>query len=224
MFDKESLLNGTNLTPVAYYKHKTINRFTVGKFEFQNHLLTIYSDEDNNEFLDHVRGLLPVDQINIVEVQNIENEKPVTTAGGRVTRGNTSSRSSMQDLTAEARNADLQRREEELLSREAVIAARERELVPLVQGEIDPAPGGEDDVTRSTADSEVNPNSQTAASVAENDFKLHNPAGTTVAEASDNAGESTNQPDPAADAPETTDGGAQGDAFRVGGLKLGRTT
>lgn len=86
----ESPINRTTATesdPVAVYRHKNTRRFQVGKFEFVNHLLFLFSDEDEQEFLHLYDSLMPVDQVNIVEynwsaAQGLE--KPV---GATATRG-----------------------------------------------------------------------------------------------------------------------------------------
>lgn len=57
----------TEAEPVAVYRHKTTRRFQVGKFEFVNHLLFIFSDEDEAEFLSLYDSLMPVDKFSIVE-------------------------------------------------------------------------------------------------------------------------------------------------------------
>jgi hypothetical protein len=54
------------LEPVAAYKHRTVMRFQVGKFTFQNHILQIFSDSDNEEFLRLAQGLTPQDKTQIV--------------------------------------------------------------------------------------------------------------------------------------------------------------
>lgn len=79
--------SATEGDPVAVYRHKTTRRFQVGKFEFVNHLLFIFNDDDEDEFLHLYDSLMPVDQVNIVEynwsaAQGLE--KPV---GATATRG-----------------------------------------------------------------------------------------------------------------------------------------
>lgn len=84
------------IEPVAAYKHKNVMRFQVGKFTFQDHILMIYSESDNQEFLDLARGLTPVDRTAIVHYNwraaaNLE--KPVnydsTVSRGSVSTGKT---------------------------------------------------------------------------------------------------------------------------------------
>lgn len=111
-----------------HYKHNKIARFTVGKFHFVNHLITIENEEDHERFLAEVAGLLMVDQVNIVEILNLENERPVSTSG-RTTRGALGSNNvKMSDSVAEGKSAELDRREQELMEREANLAARERRI------------------------------------------------------------------------------------------------
>jgi hypothetical protein len=52
--------------PVAAYKHRTVMRFQVGKFTFQNHILQIFNDADNEEFLRLAQGLTTQDKSQIV--------------------------------------------------------------------------------------------------------------------------------------------------------------
>lgn len=54
------------IQPVAAYKHRGVMRFQIGKFTFQNHLLMIYSESDNEEFLRLAQGLTPQDKTQIV--------------------------------------------------------------------------------------------------------------------------------------------------------------
>lgn len=73
------------LKPVAAYKHREVNHFKVGPFEFRRHILEIMTDEAHDAFLQLYQGLSPRDQNAIVEY-DIEAaarvEKPV-----QVTRG-----------------------------------------------------------------------------------------------------------------------------------------
>lgn len=73
------------LKPVAAYKHREVNHFKVGPFEFRRHILEIYSDEAHDRFLELYQGLTPRDQNAIVEY-DIEAaarvEKPVQVARG----------------------------------------------------------------------------------------------------------------------------------------------
>lgn len=38
--------------PFAAYRHRNVRRFSVGRFDFVNHLLYVYSEAENEEFLD----------------------------------------------------------------------------------------------------------------------------------------------------------------------------
>lgn len=38
--------------PFAAYRHRNVRRFSVGRFDFVNHLLFVYSEAENEEFLD----------------------------------------------------------------------------------------------------------------------------------------------------------------------------
>lgn len=78
----------TDGEPVVVYRHKNTRRFQVGKFEFVNHLLFIFNDDDADEFMHLYDSLMPVDQVNIVEynwsaAQGLE--RPV--GGATATRG-----------------------------------------------------------------------------------------------------------------------------------------
>lgn len=53
--------------PVAAYKHRQVRHFKVGNFEFKNHLLYIYTDKANDEFLNYYDALEPRDQNAIVQ-------------------------------------------------------------------------------------------------------------------------------------------------------------
>lgn len=118
------LNNSTSLTQAypVYYKHKTIAAFRVGQHQFKNHILTIQKPDDHDDFLREFDGLLELDQINIRELTNIENEKPVE-VGRKVIRG---SQGSHQASLAEIEGGEAQRAEIE--RREAVLLTREREL------------------------------------------------------------------------------------------------
>lgn len=54
--------------PAKTYRHKTIRRFRVGKFEFKNHKLVIESEEDQKAFEEMIAGLPPIDSQPIVIV------------------------------------------------------------------------------------------------------------------------------------------------------------
>lgn len=73
------------LKPVAAYKHREVNHFKVGPFEFRRHILEIMTDEAHDAFLQLYQGLSPRDQNAIVEY-DIEAaarvEKPVQVARG----------------------------------------------------------------------------------------------------------------------------------------------
>lgn len=113
---------------LKHYKHKTIARFSVGPHHFVNHILVIDSEEKDEDFKRELAGLLMVDQINIVEVMNLENERPVDLSQ-RTTRGTLGTAGiKLQDSTAEAKTAELAKRAEELTEREAIIAAAERRI------------------------------------------------------------------------------------------------
>lgn len=76
------------IKPIAAYKHRSVMRFRVGKFTFQNHILLIYNEADNQEFLDLAADLTPQDKTQIVHYNweaaaNVE--KPVDYAA--VSRG-----------------------------------------------------------------------------------------------------------------------------------------
>ena len=64
--DEKEIEIDENLEPIAAYKHRRIKRFTVGKFEFFDHVLRVFNEEDNDEFLRLHRGLVPQDRANIV--------------------------------------------------------------------------------------------------------------------------------------------------------------
>lgn len=72
------------------YKHKTINHFKVGRFEFRNHILII--EEESQEALEESKaeferlydGLMQIDKNNIVRLKSVQNE---TRIESRVTRG-----------------------------------------------------------------------------------------------------------------------------------------
>lgn len=49
------------------YKHKQVARFSVGQFNFYDHLLLVYSDDENEKFLDLWEGLETRDRISIVK-------------------------------------------------------------------------------------------------------------------------------------------------------------
>jgi hypothetical protein len=53
--------------PIAAFKHKTVRRFQVGRHMFHNHILTIFNQEDLDDFLTCWRDLTPVDKVNIVK-------------------------------------------------------------------------------------------------------------------------------------------------------------
>lgn len=53
--------------PLAAFKHKTVRRFQVGRHLFHNHILTIFNQEDLDDFLACWRDLTPVDKVNIVK-------------------------------------------------------------------------------------------------------------------------------------------------------------
>jgi len=111
-----------------HYKHKTIARFSVGPYHFVNHILQIEDHKADTDFLREVDGLLMVDKINIVEILNLENERPVE-PGQRTTHGMLGTAGvKLSDSTAEAKNAELAKRSQELTEREAILAARERRL------------------------------------------------------------------------------------------------
>lgn len=125
MFDSEHAEKTYEDGFPKYYKHKTIMRFSVGPYQFANHLLQVDTQEADDDFLREVRGLLAVDQINIVEVLNIENERPVDSTS-RIQRGSTASHKvGLSEQSAEARSAELDRREQEIVAREALLVNRE---------------------------------------------------------------------------------------------------
>ena len=78
------------LKPVAAYKHREVNHFKVGPFEFRRHILEIMTDEAHDAFLQLYQGLSPRDQNAIVEY-DIEAaarvEKPVQVARGSLGTG-----------------------------------------------------------------------------------------------------------------------------------------
>lgn len=52
--------------PIACFKHRRVRRFQVGEFEFQDHFLYIYSEEEGRRFMEAWKGLMPIDKNNIV--------------------------------------------------------------------------------------------------------------------------------------------------------------
>ena len=95
-----------------YFRHKMINHFVFGPFQFRKHLLKIDTQEDYDDWMNHFKGLLEVDQVNIVEVMNIENERslPVTS---NVIRGGLNTSNTAGDLSGPAGQTEAQRRLEE---------------------------------------------------------------------------------------------------------------
>jgi hypothetical protein len=73
--------------PVKQYKHKTIRRFRVGKFEFKNHKLTIESEEDQALFEKMVSDLPVRDSREIVIVNQEAIAASETKIGDTVVRG-----------------------------------------------------------------------------------------------------------------------------------------
>lgn len=61
------------------YKHRTVKTFKVGRFKFEDHILKIHSEAEHEEFLKAYEGLLGPDRVAIVEVMQLENERPVNT-------------------------------------------------------------------------------------------------------------------------------------------------
>lgn len=67
----------TNRKLVAAYKHRRVKTFKCGKFKFEDHILKIYSEAEHEEFKRTYKGLLGIDKQAIVEVLQLENERPV---------------------------------------------------------------------------------------------------------------------------------------------------
>jgi hypothetical protein len=74
------------VTPLVVYKHRTVRHFKVGEFEFVNHLLYLYSEEANENFLDSYANLLPRDQHDIVVYDHLAASR-VETAVTNTVRG-----------------------------------------------------------------------------------------------------------------------------------------
>lgn len=73
------------LKPIAAYKHRAVRHFKVGPFEFRNHILELYSEDQHNAFLYLYNGLEPRDQAEIVEYDfeaAARVERPVNVARG----------------------------------------------------------------------------------------------------------------------------------------------
>lgn len=124
----DAVLNQTTTFAAGYpvwYKHNQIANFRVGEFQFENHLLKIDNPELEDIFLQEYKGLMGIDQVNIKQVMNVENERPVDT--NRVIRGASSTTARPAEL-GDGRKDELDRRDSELVQREAVVAQRETEL------------------------------------------------------------------------------------------------
>lgn len=78
------------IKPVAAYKHREVNHFKVGDFEFRRHILEIYSEEAHRQFLRLFQGLSPRDQASIVEYDfeaAARVERPVQVSRGALSTG-----------------------------------------------------------------------------------------------------------------------------------------
>lgn len=76
------------------FQHKTIARYRIGRFEFKNHMLSIRSQKDYDEFIGLLREQPPYERLGIVELnpialQNLERD-PLAQQN-RVMRGATDS-------------------------------------------------------------------------------------------------------------------------------------
>lgn len=72
--------------PIACYKNKAYRRYQMGNFDFKDHLLYIYSEAENQAFLEMHRSLPPIERnaivaFNFKAVSNLE--KPITSAAVR---------------------------------------------------------------------------------------------------------------------------------------------
>ena len=72
--------------PIACYKNKAYRRFQMGPFDFKNHLLYIYTEAENQAFLDMHREL-PLIERNAIVAYNFKAlsnlERPVTSLAVR---------------------------------------------------------------------------------------------------------------------------------------------
>ena len=78
------------IKPVAAYKHREVNHFKVGDFEFRRHILELYSNEAHDLFLKLYQGLTPRDQNAIVEYDfeaAARVEQPVQVTRGSLSTG-----------------------------------------------------------------------------------------------------------------------------------------
>lgn len=72
------------------FKHKTIRRFRVGEFEFEDFILNVESDEKAEEFIKIVKTLPRRDALQIVEVNEsaaADAEKSVVDSQDTIVRG-----------------------------------------------------------------------------------------------------------------------------------------
>ena len=67
------------------YRHNKIRRFKVGPFEFEDHILKIQTEEENEQFVQLHEQLHPRDRNAIVEILNLENTRKV--GGMKTIRG-----------------------------------------------------------------------------------------------------------------------------------------
>lgn len=78
------------IKPVAAYKHREVNHFKIGDFEFRRHILELYSNEAHDLFLKLYQGLTPRDQNAIVEYDfeaAARVEQPVQVTRGSLSTG-----------------------------------------------------------------------------------------------------------------------------------------
>jgi len=66
-FEDEMPVEELDREPVAAYKHRRISRFKVGRHVFKDGLLYLYTEEDNDDFLQLYKGLDSTDKTQIVK-------------------------------------------------------------------------------------------------------------------------------------------------------------
>lgn len=68
-----------------YFRHNNVNRFKVGKYQFQDHMATV-AESDLENFLDTVEGLAPIDKNSIEQVLEIRNTRSIADLRSRIVR------------------------------------------------------------------------------------------------------------------------------------------
>jgi len=118
----------------VFFKHKLAASFRVGPHQFADHIYQINSADAYNDFMREFDGLLEIDQVNLTQIMNIQNERPIEHR--KVIRG---SQSVSQVNASELASAS--ERQGELDRREAIVNQRFAEIghIDEIQTKLDAA-------------------------------------------------------------------------------------